>query len=322
MTTVVAQFGQMEALDGTGRLAQFVASYHRLLDEFAKVTRRVVLVSPMPFEKPLAPDAPDLRERNLDVKAYVEAVREVAKARGAVFVDLYTPLAKRGAERLTENGVHLTARGLREVGLLVADSLRAIPESSADLGELREAIVEKNRFWFDCWRPANWSFVYGDRVSQLYGKGGGSEPTLQAAFERQLPLVAAGDARIAALAKGEEAAAVEVPVREVVEGPAAVSPEEEMASFTMADGYAVNLFASEADGGGEPGAVFLGRAGAAVCGVFAELPADAGECGTRGLRASVRGYGWRRGCGQIVAVCGGADDGAGGGAGWWWCVCL
>src|SRR5439155_10727375 len=59
-TIVVAQFGQMEALDGTGRITEFATAYHRLLDQFASRTRRLVLVSPMPFEKPSAPDAPDL----------------------------------------------------------------------------------------------------------------------------------------------------------------------------------------------------------------------------------------------------------------------
>ena len=87
-TMIVAQFGQMEALDGVGRLPEFTTAYHRLLDQFAGRTRRLVLIAPMPFEKPLASHAPDLTQRNGDVAAYANAVREIARQRGAVFVVL------------------------------------------------------------------------------------------------------------------------------------------------------------------------------------------------------------------------------------------
>lgn len=48
---------------------------------------------------------------------------------------------------------------------------------------MKEAIVEKNRLWFDCWRPANWSFVYGDRVTQMFGKPSVDAPSLRESFE-------------------------------------------------------------------------------------------------------------------------------------------
>jgi hypothetical protein len=94
-TIVVSQYGQMEALDGPGRLTEFTAAYHRLLDQFAVRTRRLVLVSPIPFEKPLASHAPDLTQRNGDVAAYANAVRDLAKQRSAIFVDLFGTLSKR-----------------------------------------------------------------------------------------------------------------------------------------------------------------------------------------------------------------------------------
>ena len=255
-TVVVAQFGQMEALDGVKRLPQFVAAYHRLLDQFAAKTRRLVLVSPMPFEKSLASHAPDLTQRNGDVATYANAVRDLARQRGALFVDLVGPLLERkSAGRLTEDGIHLTGAGLREVAILVARQLDAEKKSSANREPLRQAIVEKNRLWFDCWRPANWSFVYGDRVSQAFGKGGGLEPSLREEFERHRPLIEAADARIHALARGESLqpgtfdapkpapSASDTPTPEP-----AMTPEEEATTFTLADGYQVNLFASERDG--------------------------------------------------------------------------
>ncbi len=252
-TAVIAQFGQMEALDGVQRLPEFVAAYHRLLDQFATRTRRLVLVSPMPFEKPLASHAPDLTQRNTDVAAYANAVRDLAKQRGAVFVDLATPLAlRKSATRLTEDGIHATEVGLREVAVLIARQLGAEENLSASMEPLRQAIIDKNRLWFDCWRPSNWSFAYGDRVAQPYGKGIGPEPSLTGEFERHRPLIDAADARIHALARGESVPAEATPLGQrglpSAEQQKALTPEEQLATFTLADGYEVNLFASERDG--------------------------------------------------------------------------
>jgi len=250
-TIVVAQFGQMEALDGVARLPEFTAAYHRLLDQFATRTRKVVLVSPVPFEKPLASHAPDLTKRNGDVRAYADAVRDIAKQRGAVFVDVFTPLAVRApGQRLTEDGIHHTSDGLREFASLAARQLGAEAKLSAELEPLRAAILRKNQLWFDAWRPANWSFVYGDRVNQMFGKAGGSEPSLKESFERQRPLVNAADARVHDLARGVNAPPLAEPklANSAVESPKAISPEEQLATFTVAEGYQVNLFASERDG--------------------------------------------------------------------------
>jgi len=246
-TVVIAQFGQMEALDGVERLAEFTSAYHRLLDQFAMRTSKVVLLSPMPFEKPKAPFAPDLTKRNGEVAAYAEAVREIAKQRGAVFVDLYSGL-KDQQERLTDNGVHLHESGLSSVARLIGKNLVPWVEHS-NRDALKEAIVQKNQLWFDCWRPANWSFVYGDRVNQLFGKGGGKEPSLHGAFERQLKYVEMADQRIHRIAQGKVTGPLNLPKEEPAHSEGkAMSPEEQMKTFTLAEGYQVNLFASEENG--------------------------------------------------------------------------
>ena len=248
-TTVIAQFGQVEAFDGAARIPAFTAAYHKLLDEFAARTPRLVLVSPMPLEKPTAPNAPDLTKRNADVKAYAEAVRAIAKQRGAVFVDLFTPLSTPEAGvRLTDNGIHLTDSGVGAVAAIIAAELGVTDEGkAADLSALKEAIVEKNRLFFDCWRPANWSFVYGDRISQLFGKPGGDAPSLRESFEYHKPLIASFDARIHALAKHEtpnSETLKPVVATSVPDGPE-FSVEAEQATFTLAEGYEAALFASE-----------------------------------------------------------------------------
>ncbi len=249
-TMVIAQFGQIEALDGTKRLPEFTAAYHRLLDQFAGRTRRIVLVSPTPFEKPTAPHGPDLPQRNSDVAAYVEAIRDLARQRSAIFIDLFHPWSLRPpGTRFTEDGIHLTDSGLREVARAVARQLAVEENPSASTAQLREEIVEKNRLWFDCWRPANWSFVYGDRVSQAFAKGVGSEISLKENFEHLNSLVLSADNRIHALARGESVPPAVTPVKRVSSEEAkALTPEQELVTFTLTNGLAINLFASERDG--------------------------------------------------------------------------
>lgn len=256
-TIVVAQFGQMEAFDGLNRLPEFSAAYHRLLDQFAARTSRLVLISPMPFESPPAAHMPDLTVRNQVVQAYAEAVRELARRHSAVFVDLFTPLAKRdaGSARITDNGIHLNSEGLRVVAALVAKQLGASAtktEQEAGNEMLQNAIDEKNRLWLDCWRPANWSFVYGDRITQQYGKGAGSRPSLQSTFESYKPLIASLDARIHALALGRPIPQLSAPAPEPSPKSTMLTPEEERETFTLAEGYEINLFASERDGVTKP----------------------------------------------------------------------
>ena len=253
-TVVVAQFGQMEAFDGLARLPEFAAAYHKLLDQFSARTPRLVLLSPTPFEKSPLQHGPDLTARNAIVKAYSKAVAEVARQRGAIFIDLFTPFSARptDAAPLTDNGIHLNAEGLKIVSALIAKEMGAKPNSETDLSGLQKLIAEKNRLWMDCWRPANWSFVYGDRITQRFGKAGGDFPTLHKTFEANKALIGELDNRIYALARGEKV--LPLPERPLPSTPEAdvLSPEAEMATFTLADGFEVELFASEINGVAKP----------------------------------------------------------------------
>src|SRR5262249_33061616 len=140
--------------------------------------------------------------------------------RSAVFIDLFHPWSLRPpGTRFTDDGIHLTETGVREVARAISRQLGVEENPSAGMTQLRTAIVEKNQLWFDCWRPANWSFVYGDRVAQPFGKGVASEISLKETFERLNLLVLSADDRIHGLARGES-----VPAQSVAEK--STSPEE------------------------------------------------------------------------------------------------
>jgi len=179
-SVVFAQFGQMESLQGPLALPRFVQAYGKLLDEFTRRPRRIVLLSPVPFEK-AQPPLPDLSVHNEDLRLYVEAIRDFAQKRHYGFVDLFTPFRERAGQGLflTVNGLHLGQSGQwavaqeasRQLGLeKAAQRVRQDPASGAlrpdSVERLRAMIQAKNRLWFDYWRPMNWAFLRGDRTEQ------------------------------------------------------------------------------------------------------------------------------------------------------------
>ena len=246
-TLLFLQFGQAEALHGSAGLAKFKSDYHRLLDELGRHTPRIVLLSPAAFMA--SPRPPDLTtSANREVLAeYASAVADIAKQRGLPYVDL----TEATRNESSTDGLHLSAKGLELVGREVARSL-GLTDNSELSAKLRPAIVEKNRLWADCWRPANWSFVYGDRISQNYGKGFGPVPSLKQNFEAYKPLVAAWDKHIQALARGEKSAAPAAQAGPIVSTEMVMSAAEEQATFKVAEGFEVNLFADESLGVAKP----------------------------------------------------------------------
>ena len=199
-TVILTQFGQLEALRGRAGLEEFSRAYHSLLDEFQKRTRRIVLISPTPFEK-AAPPLPDLSTRNADLRLYVEAIRDIAKQRGYRFVDVFSSFAdsRSGRPRLTSNGMHLTPAAHQVVAQAVAAELGVLPRR--DLEELRAAVVEKHRLGYDYWRPANWKCLYGDDGERIFGQAAGEYPSFRDEWKKFPALILAAEERVWTLAE-------------------------------------------------------------------------------------------------------------------------
>ena len=64
ITLVIAQFGQLESMQGEEKLEDFENAYNRLTGDYLKQARQVVLVTPLAFEKPVSPLLPDLTVHN------------------------------------------------------------------------------------------------------------------------------------------------------------------------------------------------------------------------------------------------------------------
>jgi putative heme-binding domain-containing protein len=255
VTVVIAQFGQMECLAGPEGLPAFVAAYRSLAEELRDGGRRLVLVSPMPFEKTSRPHWPDLSRHNADVAAYAAEVGRLASELGAAFVDL-SHLEARDA-LLTDDGWHLTKDGQVLVADHIATALGLDPafwDSLAD--DRRKAVLreltELERLWFDTWRPMNWAFLTGDRTHVPYSRDWRDQERRLFPEEMRdfLPLLEQAEANVRAALAGEPTTPIPVRSSIPVEAPssAPLSPEEQLATFEILDGFEVNLFASEADG--------------------------------------------------------------------------
>jgi hypothetical protein len=195
---VIANFGQMEALDGATRLSEFISAYETMLDEFAQRTPRIVLVPPHPFAPPPNSHLPDLSARNGDVAAYSEAIRQLAERRGFLFADLggFDPNGR------TTDGVQLSPAGHRAWAEVVASQLlhRGIAYRE-DLDPIRAVIARKNMLWRQHWRPTNWSFLYGDRqhVPSSHDHRPGQPRWFPLEVDAIIPLIEQEEARIHAL---------------------------------------------------------------------------------------------------------------------------
>jgi len=218
VTVVFLQFGRMESLDGSARVAEFTRAYAALLGRCLQRTPRVVLIAPPPFEKAPGP-LPDLSSRNADLAAYVNGVRELAHKQRLPFADAFSSLRRdRDAYgRLTDNGLQLSSRGqallaaacARELGLGdVLAQAGTIDEhgawSNPAFERLRQAVIGKNRLWFDYSRPQNWAFLGGDRTTQPSSRDH-RDPKLRwfpKEMEQFLPLIEAKEAEIQALTEG------------------------------------------------------------------------------------------------------------------------
>jgi len=214
-TLIFAQFGQMESFQGAASLPEFRRAYEKLLDQFSNQMPQIVLLSPTPFEKP-KPPLPDLSRRNCDVQLYAEAVRDLARARGCWFVDLFAVARERPANLppLTSDGLQLTPAGHWLMAREIASQLGFLPLTApidADLSagtlrpetaeHLRQVIQAKNRLWFDYWRPMNWAFLHGDRTEQPSSRDH-RDPKIRwfpDEMERFPPLIEAKERQIARL---------------------------------------------------------------------------------------------------------------------------
>lgn len=258
-SVILAFFGFNESFAGPDGVAKFQADLEKFVDETTSTKYdgqsppRLVLISPIAHEDLGDPHLPDGSANNANLALYTQTMAAVARARGVPFVDLFTPtrdLYPRTEEPLTINGVHLNEAGDAAVAAIIDSALFGPRPAAAkaDLSALRDAVKEKDLQFFYDYRAVNGCYIYGERKEPF------GVVNFPAEFAKLRRMIANRDRRIWAIARGEavpptiddshtgEFAKVETNVA----NPAKIlTPEEALKTFTLPEGYVIELFASE-----------------------------------------------------------------------------
>jgi len=167
-TLVLMCYGAVSSFDGEPGLGSFLEGYKRLMAMIRSTSRaRIVLVSPPPCET-LGFPLPDMEPQNKRLALYSEAIKKLAAEENCDFVNLFEALGagkKRLIPPVTINGLHFSEQGYKKVAVALGDGLKVKGPNvdSPNKEKLRQIIMEKNKLFFNRWRPQNETYLHGFR---------------------------------------------------------------------------------------------------------------------------------------------------------------
>ena len=161
-TVLFVSYGTNESFEGKAGVEKFQKGLEKLLDSLKPTNARVVLFTPMPFEK--GPGFPDPSKRNADLALYARAIQNVADSRGHRFADLYSSCIRHPGA-FTDNGMHLTEAGFAAT---IPNFLTVLDQSwpgedPKKFEAVRKIVANKNELFFHRWRPQNETYLFGFR---------------------------------------------------------------------------------------------------------------------------------------------------------------
>ncbi|MHB1422711.1 MAG: PVC-type heme-binding CxxCH protein [Gemmataceae bacterium] len=176
---VFAFFGYNESFAGADGLDKFKNDLeafikHTLAQKYnGKSAPRLVLFTPIAQEDLKNRNLPDGSANNKRLEMYTKAMLEVAQKNSVVCVDLFHPTREQYAKSdrpLTINGIHLNEHGNEVVARLIDAALfRAeVKRDTEQLEKLRQAVLDKNFYWFRRYRVLDGYNVYGGRAFEKY----------------------------------------------------------------------------------------------------------------------------------------------------------
>ena len=284
---VFAFFGYNESQAGLAGLEAFKKELggwiaHTLGQKYnGRSAPRVVLFSPIAHEDLGNPDLPDGKENNQRLALYTKGMAEVATTSHITFVDLFAPSTKLYAEvktPLTIQGIHLNSEGNRQIAQVIDRTLFGESPKYAEalLTKVRQAVVDKDRLWFQRYRTTDGYATFGDRAFLTFVRGNprnvNADQAAKVAKEDVLPtnyevlqreitvldvMVRNRDRRVWAVARGEDLkvedtdapAFIDAKTNEPGEGPGGahvfLGGTEAIQKMTIGKGLKVELFASE-----------------------------------------------------------------------------
>ncbi len=269
---VFAFFGYNESFAGEAgweKFAQELDSFlqHTLAQKYdGQNPTRLVLFSPIAFENLKTPNLPDGQDHNARLETYTQIMAVAAKKHNVPFVDLFHPTLRAyetSAEPLTLNGHFLNERGNRAVAEIAVKALfpqtqPQVPEQKLEL--LRQAVQDKNFYWFHRYRTTDGYNVYGGRSGLKYTDGISNWDVMQREMEILDAMTANRDKAIWSIAQNRPSALPKVddsdtppfiPVKTNKPGPMPggkhkfLGGDEAISQMTVAEGMKVELVASE-----------------------------------------------------------------------------
>ncbi|HWL09950.1 MAG TPA: PVC-type heme-binding CxxCH protein [Planctomicrobium sp.] len=218
-----------------------------------KVAPRIVLFSPIANEDLNDRNVPAGTRNNENLALYTAAMKKVADQAQVKFIDLFTPTKKLLDDpktNLTINGAHLDEQGDAELAKILDQALfgEAKNVDPALLDRLKQEVAEKNQQFYYDYRSVNGFYIYGGRKNPFGVVNFPSE------FEKLRKMIAVRDQRVWETAQGkalpakiDDSQTGELPKIETnfTKEIHITSPEESLKTFTVPEGFEVNLYASE-----------------------------------------------------------------------------
>lgn len=275
---VVMCYGMSESFDGLGGVEKFKTDLAGRVDHHINAkyngesAPKIVLVSPIAHEDLNAPlptgDA--IAKRNAEIKAYTAAMKAVAADKGATFIDLSTVKAD---GQLTNNGIAPNELGCFVYAGEIAKQLGWWDGKAAgDAGktaDFRQVAYDKHYHWRHRYRATNTEYVWGRRhtpfgivnfppellhldsmvATREAALWKMDKPSLGQLFAKAPAGKAIWEATpLTYDFPGDKWEGVELPNQDTTRAVGSTkidAPEKYLETFKVADGFQVNLFASE-----------------------------------------------------------------------------
>ena len=262
---VIAFFGYNESFEGAAGLANFEGELeafiqHTSIQEYnGTAAPQLVLVSPIAFQDLSDQyDLPNGIKENENLQMYAEAIQRIAKKNEVPFIDVFHPTKKWFSEgqQLTIDGCQLNDVGYQKFAALLANQLfgTATNKNESHKEAVLAAVLEKNWFWHDDYKSPNGVHVFGRRYNPFGPKNYPDE------IKKKREMTAIRDQAIWKAAKGEK---MDVAAADALTHPLQAIKtnykkgaygrgtnqylygEDALKKLTVAEGYKVELFASE-----------------------------------------------------------------------------
>ncbi|OAV43719.1 PVC-type heme-binding CxxCH protein [Lewinella sp. 4G2] len=261
---ILGFFGWSESFDGPDRLETFKEElaawieWNTFSEWNGESEARIALVSPTYFQNVTDRlDVPEGTLENKNLALYTEAMREVAAENGIPFIDLFDVTEDwfSGNNDMTTDGVQLTDEAYAKLAPYLADHLFGGDAKESLREEIHTLVNDKNWYWQNDYKIPNGVHVYGRRhtpfgpdnypmeLKKIQEMTMIRDTAIWMALQGKEMDIAAADAKTYTLPP------VETNYSLVEEGEEAkyLYGEEAMSTFTVADGFKMELFASEED---------------------------------------------------------------------------